>query len=208
MAFELSYSRPVSFWNSNNGIPLERPSNVTVPRNERAAVHQMMHTFAFGYDPSYKAYPTTSRQPECRTHPERLECNTFRRNRTATFEPQDLYSQYVRAPGADCLGNPLKLMSDRPVNHMYGVDMPHVYVSRGCDTITPEVGPTEPTRDTTYGKMLWTHPVYTFPDVRDLNAIATGIIYDKEEMTSHGFDDHHFETFTKNSPDYIHYVSY
>jgi len=91
---------------------------------------------------------------------------------------------------------------------MNSEDIPQVYVTSSCDTITPEVGPNEPTRDTTYGKLLWTRPVYTFPDVEDTEAKAEGSIWNSQKKASDGFDEWHYEEYTRNtSPDFG-YTSY
>jgi hypothetical protein len=52
------------------------------------------------------------------------------------------------------------------------------------------------------------NPVFTFPDAPDRNAVATGIIWDNQRKASDNFDEWHYETFTKNSPDYMQYTNY
>jgi hypothetical protein len=75
-----------------------------------------------------------------------------------------------------------------------------------CNTITPEVGPNEVTRDTAYSQMYWQNPVYTFPEVQDQNAVAVGTIWNSQERASDNFNDaYYYPVYVKNTPMYYRY---
>lgn len=205
--FSLTYDRPTLIWEKNTaGIPQRRPGDVIA--GDAGLMNDLFRTFAFGSDSAVTKPGSMRTQPTCSSNPQRTECNTRAVNRSSVFPPQQLYSQNVGAQeGPACDGNIARSSSKR-TDSMYSEDVPRVYVTDGCKPITPEVGPNEPTRDTTYGKMLWMNPVFTFPDVVDTQARAEGLIWDSQRRASDNFDEWHYETFTKNSPDYVRYSNY
>lgn len=198
---------PDIFWGGNSsGIPQANPNTTSIA--DKSFLQDVYNAFHFSFDPAMIKPGMMRQEPECNKNPEALECNTSAQNRSYVFPPQQLYSQKVAAQeGPTCNYNPLVSITSRQTN-LQSEDIPRVYVTDNCNTITPEVGPTEPTRDTTYGKALWSNPVYTFPDVVDTESKAEGVIWDSQRKASNFFDEWHFQTFTKNSPDYIQYKNY
>lgn len=200
----------MNFWGGiSKGIPSAKVgSKVPAITQDNDLMKNLFSVFAFGNDTTLTKLGSMRNQPTCRSNPDRLECNTVVPNRSWVFPPQQLHSQRVGAPDGPTCSSPIAGTTKRQADPIYGEDVPRVYVTDGCKPITPEVGPTEPTRDTTYGKMLWMNPVFTFPDAPDRNAVATGIIWDSQRKASDNFDEWHYETFTKNSPDYVQYTNY
>ena len=210
--FAMSFAESLTFnpnkvWgNMTSGIPqrnMRLPNVADVPY-----VSRIFRIFNMSYDQAFARPGIMRDEPTCDTNPGDLECNTLKKNRPYVFPPQQLHSQKVSGNDAPtCNNNPLMKITQRETS-LYSEDIPQVYVTSSCDTITPEVGPNEPTRDTTYGKLLWSRPVYTFPDVIDTEAKAEGSIWNSQKQASDGFDEWHYEEYTRNLfPDFG-YTSY
>lgn len=150
---------------------------------------------------------------DCLLEPYGVQCAVGRAGRPYVFAPQKIHAQRVTDPDRPrcAFNNPLRrLPSQRltPQESLAADDAPQVYVmdDATCATITPEVGPNEVTRDTTYSQMFWQNPVYTFPEVQDQNALAVGTIWNRQERASDDFNDaYYYPVYVKNTPMYYRY---
>lgn len=213
---------PSSSWNDVRGIPKNEPgsSHGQRPPTKDSFLGSVMNAFGVGQDAHSKEggdkVVLNSRPTYCNYKPGAMECERQPGDRNPgeptpyVFPKQDMRSVKTGVPrGRSCPNNKLVGVNSMPApDPLEGDDVPHVYVSQGCTTVTPAVTPTELTRDTSYGKMLWNHPIYTYPEDTDRNAKAVGIIFENQLKTSNGFDDGHFQTFSKNTSDYINYPTY
>ena len=222
MAFALSYN-PDSYWKDDvnrRGIPITRPPT----RDESTVSRFLRDTFS-----TASPAPVVQRQAaaaaalprrlpapitnDCLLQPYGVECAVGRAGRPYVFAPQKIHAQRVTDPDRPrcAFNNPLRrLPSQRltPQESLAADDAPQVYVmdDATCATITPEVGPNEVTRDTTYSQMFWQNPVYTFPDVQDRNAVAVGTIWNSQERASDDFNNvYYYPVYVKNTPMYYRY---
>jgi hypothetical protein len=173
-------------WRSPVGLLLRKPTSTQVPQS-------------------------TSAKPICGSVAQNAPCMAYRGIEPASFSfdrPSDIVSNNAPvAQGMACpMGSNGRNMLPDPTDRLCAADVPRVYSEKNCRALAPATGPTELTRHSSYGQVLYGNrndaALYAFPDVQEMFPKGAGHAYQSQLQNSeNSFEDGHFEFINTSHDD-------